>query len=605
MKKIFIVIFIILIALVLWAAIFIATFDINKYNKALASQIETAVGNPVDIGHISLQWSGKLALNVEKFNISVQEGGVKVPQISFDRADMALELMPLLKKQVKISSITIDKLSMHIIRSKDGTVQVNGYSPKTEAKPAPQAAKEPPADISFNVDAISIKDSSVRFQDFAADPATDIVIQDIDADFKNVSMDGPVDFIVKMAALASKQNISISGTAGGFQKAPMYIKNLNVDTDLASIDHAKLIKAVPSVEKLGIGKDLAGALNVKVNELKLVNNKIENVSADVTFSNGKVSVSQLKVPVENINLSAIAEGNKISVKSFQADISNAALKSSADIQDIYGAPKTSAHIGADVPEVKKFCAALMGGKQYLDGKISLTFDGTMTGATQDEILKTLSGSGVFTLDNGVLLDTNIIRQSLGALSMFPGLTESLRSYIPAQIKESLDRDYTLLKPMRQQFTIKDGVVALSDLNVGTDVAVIKASANMTLNGELSGSGYIGFTPALSESITKAVPQMSYLADSSKVISFPINFKASGAGVSVAPDLEYVGKKVLVQKGQEVINDLLKKVGEKTSEQPAGTAAAATTDQSKTSGSNFDSLLSKIKTLTAEQEQAKQ
>ncbi|MDD5737503.1 MAG: AsmA family protein [Candidatus Omnitrophica bacterium] len=576
MKKFIIASLIILAIMVAVVAVFIATFDIERYNKTIASQIGSAVGNPVEIGRLSLEWKGKILLGVEDFRILDGESAEKKPELSFERADMALELLPLLSKQFKVSSVSVSGPKLHLVRAKDGAIEIRGYRPKAVNEAAKKAAAPAAAALNFSVRSIVVRNGTLRFEDLAGEAPADITIDSIDADIKNVSLITPVDIAVKMALLSAKQNFSISGTAGPFISGVLNIKDLNADIDLATIDHSKLVRAVPAAQKIGIKEGLAGLIKAEIKKLELDGNKIKNLSADLALTGGRISLSQLKAPIEKMDLSASVQNDKLSIRSFSAAVSDAVLKGSGDITNIYAKPGSTLRIEAEVKSLKQFLALLAGSKQGLDGKAGLSFNGSMSGTTWDDISQTISGSGKFSLDNGVLTDTNLLAQSLEKLSMFPGLAEKVKEFLPAQLRESLGREYTLLKPISQQFTVKDGIAAFNDLKIDTDFGNLKGAANLALKGEVNGTGMLSFSPELSGALIKAAAPMSYLADGQNIVAFPITFKISGAGSSVMPDLKYIGTRVMAQKGGELLNDLLNKGSGK--EQPSGAAGGQTETQ---------------------------
>jgi uncharacterized protein YhdP len=592
MKKFIIIFLVIIVAVAAVLVVFVATFDINRYNKVLASQVEALVGNPVEIGRLSLRWKGKVLLGVENFRVFAGENGQKTPELSFDSVDMAVELFPLLNKQFNVFSISVSGPKIHLVRAKDGAIELRGYNPKAVNKAAKSAVV--PAALNFSVRSIVVRNGALRFEDLAGDAPADIVIDCFDADIKNVSLLTPVDIAVKMALFSAKQNVSISGAAGPFISGALNIKDLNADIDLGAIDHAKLIQALPAARNMGIKEGLGGLVKARIQKLRLDGNKIADLSAGLMCTDGKLSLAQLKAPVERMNFSASVENDKMSIKSFSAALADATLKGSGEISNLYARPDSKLHLEAEIVSVKQFLSLLAGSKQGLDGMAALSFDGSMSGASWDVISQTLSGEGTFALDNGVLTDTNLLAQSLEKLSMFPGLVDKLKGFLPESLKESLGRQYTLLKPIRQQFTVKDGVSAFNDLKIETDFAGLKGTANLALKGELSGGGTLRFTPELSGAMIKAASPMSYLADQQNVIEFPVTFKISGGGTSIMPDLKYIGAKVMTQKGGEILNQLLNETAGQA--QPAQPGQAA--EQPKGS-SGVDNIIKNLKSLMSE------
>jgi len=600
MRKIFFITAVIILLAATALVVFVATFDINRYNKIIAARIGSAVGNPVEIGRLSLVWKGRVLLGIEKFQIFEEVKGQRVSVLSFERADAALEFLPLLRRAISVSSISMERPVISVSRARDGKIEVRGYNTKpagaAEAVITPgEAASAMASDIS--IDSIVIRDGTVRFIDLSGGAPMDIVINKLDADIKDVSLTKPVKFNVKAAFFSKEQNVSVAGTAGGFVTSPMFVRDLSVDMDLGTIDLAALSKGIPAVRNAGLKEGPQGRVSAKVAELELTGNKITGLSASLDLMNGKLALTQLKSPVEDINMSASAEDNTVTVKSFSARLAGATLKGSGDAKDIYGTPKTTVHAAAEIPEVKKFISSSAGIEQIIDGKTGLSFDGNMSGTTWDAIFNTLAGSGTFTLDEGVLVDTNLLKQCLGALSMFPGLLDTINGYLPASLKETLGKQYTLLKSIRQSFTVRDGMVDLPGLKVETDFADINGEVGLTLQGDLAGSGTIRFSKELSSAMMKAVPEMSYLADQDNIITFPVTFKGSRIGFFILPDVQYIAKKTVMKKGKEIMNDLLKKASEPKQDAGAGGETQPT--------SQFDNIMDKIRAMADEAKRSSQ
>jgi len=611
MKKTILIFLIVIILVIAGVAVFIATFDINKYNKPIADRVSEMVGNPVEIGKLSLRWQGRLLLGADKFQIFSEKNGVRTAVLSFDKADLALDVMPLLERKIAVSSVSVTSPRITVLRTKDGKIEVYGYDPAsspsaTKTNAAPSVAAGPA--LALNVDSIMVRDGMVRFIDLAEAAPLDIVLDKIDADIKNVSLTSPVKFDVKAAFCSEKQNAEVSGTAGGFVKSPVFVKDLDMSIDLGKVDFETLKKYVPAIQKTGLKSGPKGVLKAKVKNLEMSDNKIDKLLADLSFTEGALSLTQINIPIENIMLSVTAENEKVTISNFSAKMANSTLKSSGVINNIYGEPMSDLSVNADVPGVKAFTALIAGGKQFIDGNLSFSYDGNMNGTSWERISKTLSGSGTFALEKGVLVETNLLKQSLGALEMFPGILEKVNSYLPASLKESMGKDYTVLKPIRQSFTIKNGTVSLPAFSCDTDFAGITGSADLTLSGAISGKGSIVFTEEMSNAMIKAVPEIAALADGKK-ITFPVTFKGQGSDISVMPDIKYIAGKTVMKKGQEMLSDLLKKTssaGEKQAASGATSSGTSTTAASVAgTSSSLNTFMDKLKSMAKDAQKSTQ
>ena len=601
MKKILLVVVILIVITVAVLVAFILTFDINKYKGVLASQLESLTGNQVDIGRLSLAWKGRIILGIENFTISVDENGLKTPELSFESGQATVELLPMLQRQLEISSLSVMRPKLHLIRTADGKITLRGYSSKA-AQPAPQPAPEKPKPaaalaIGLRIASIAIRDGTIRFEDMMSAPPADITIKKIDADVKNLSFITPVQFSSKMAVANDRQNVEFAGVAGGFVTGGIFLKDFTADTDLATFNYADLIKAVPALEKIGIKDGLTGVVKARVRELQLSGNKIAKLSADFDFTGGKIILTQLKVPIDRIDLSASAEGSTVTVRSFNASLSNGNLKGAGKIEDVFATPCTTLQTTADISGVKSFLSSLFPGNQYIDGKLAFSFDGTMTGRQWTEISKTVSGTGTLSLEQGTIVGTNILTESLSALTIFPGILDMVTGSVPQPVKSAFSQDNTQLKPFRQSFTIRNGTIEMPNIVLASDQVSLTGQGNMNLSGDASGNGTIKFAKAVSDAMVQAVSQIKYLTNADGLVEFPVAFKGGPGGFKVIPDLKYVGQRALEKKGEEMVTDMIKKAveGKKTS-QPAQ-AAPATSGQ--TQKPTLQDMLKNIESMTKE------
>ena len=302
----------------------------------------------------------------------------------------------------------------------------------------------------------------------------------------------------------------------------------------------------------------SGTLNIKIRELDLSKGKISTLSAEASLVDGKVSVPSLKVPVERISLSASAENDSIMVTSFSASIATGTLSGSGRFDDIFGSLRTTLKATVEVQGIKQFIYSMLEQKQSMDGNTRLTFEGTMTGLSWPEISRTLTGGGEFYLDRGMMMNTNILNQTLGSLTLFPDLPEIVKGYVPVPIQQAFGNDDTVIEPLRQAYTIEGGYVMIPDLNFKTDTFEMRGQAKSSFTGDVSGSGIIRFARSVSSAMLKAAPEMKYITDSDGMVEFPMAFKSGENGFKVIPDLKYVGRKVAVQKAGEIVNDFIQK-----------------------------------------------
>ncbi|MBI3320125.1 MAG: AsmA family protein, partial [Candidatus Omnitrophica bacterium] len=105
MKKLMIVCGVVVLLVIGGLAIFIATFDVDRYRPMVISRLEAALGRPVRLERLALGWHGGLAVELRRFAIDAETTGQGEPLASVERATATIHLLPLLKKQVQVASV--------------------------------------------------------------------------------------------------------------------------------------------------------------------------------------------------------------------------------------------------------------------------------------------------------------------------------------------------------------------------------------------------------------------------------------------------------------------------------------------------------------------
>ncbi|RJQ38558.1 MAG: AsmA family protein [Nitrospiraceae bacterium] len=120
------------VALVLAVVIFALTFDINSYKPRIEAAASGATGLDVRI-------NGKMGLSFIPFGISAKDIHVahKGGEIlSLENLKIGVELMPLLKKQLKVTSCELVKPGVTIVKDSEGKYNFEGTEKKsTEERP--------------------------------------------------------------------------------------------------------------------------------------------------------------------------------------------------------------------------------------------------------------------------------------------------------------------------------------------------------------------------------------------------------------------------------------------------------------------------------------
>lgn len=188
---------IIILALVA-AAVFVATFDANRYKPEIERLVLDRTGRVLTIdGDIELTLFPKLGAKLG--HITLSDKDPKEPFLTIESSAVSVALMPLMSRQVLIDGVSIHGLDLAITRNRGGAFNFDDLlATPTDASAAPASAASDAATpaLNFDISSIEISNANVRYRDLK---------NELDVDFS--------DFRLKTGQIApqSKGRLEISG----------------------------------------------------------------------------------------------------------------------------------------------------------------------------------------------------------------------------------------------------------------------------------------------------------------------------------------------------------------------------------------------------------
>ena len=117
MRRILIAIGIIVAVIIAGVLIFAATFDVNRYRGTIQSEIESRLARKVMLGEMRLNLF-PLRFRVEKLAIADDPTfGAETPFVQTQRLDVSVKLFPILKGNVEIDSLDLQRPSVELIKN--------------------------------------------------------------------------------------------------------------------------------------------------------------------------------------------------------------------------------------------------------------------------------------------------------------------------------------------------------------------------------------------------------------------------------------------------------------------------------------------------------
>jgi AsmA protein len=233
MRKLMVGVGIILVLVVAGVLIFAATFNVNQYHGTIQSALEKRLGRPAALGNMYLS---VLPPRFRVENPSIGDDArfsADAPFVKAQELDVSVKLLPLLHKQIEISSLNLQRPSVNLIKNSAGVWNFAslGHAPEevqpaqSPAGKAPSAQTIPPnsspntspqtsSEQQFSLGELTIRDGQVSILD-QQKSKTPSLYDHIDITVKNFSPNSrfSVDAAVHMAGSGS-QEARLQGEGG-------------------------------------------------------------------------------------------------------------------------------------------------------------------------------------------------------------------------------------------------------------------------------------------------------------------------------------------------------------------------------------------------------
>ncbi len=207
--KIFLIVFGVLFALLLAAAIALPMFfDPNNFRQQISEIVHDETGRTFEVGNIKLQVFPWLHVEVADVKLGNAEGFGSEPFAAVHEMGVGIQLIPLLRdKQAKISGITLDGLRLNLAVNKDGVNNWQDISAHREKlareKPAEEPAVEGKASFKLediDIDGVEISNAVLRYSDAKAGKSYSI--EPLNLDIGSISPGKPFDIELSLTALS-------------------------------------------------------------------------------------------------------------------------------------------------------------------------------------------------------------------------------------------------------------------------------------------------------------------------------------------------------------------------------------------------------------------
>jgi AsmA protein len=172
--------------LLLAALILPSLINLERYRTALASRAGRALGREVTLEDLRVSLWGGLGAEAGGLRIAQAAGAGSEPFLAADALRIHVQLLPLLRGQIRVTSAVLERPRILVSRGQDGTWSVadlfhptgEAPAPKRQAEP-PRAARPAPVGALF-LPQVGIRHGEVTLLDESRSPAIRLTLSDLD-----------------------------------------------------------------------------------------------------------------------------------------------------------------------------------------------------------------------------------------------------------------------------------------------------------------------------------------------------------------------------------------------------------------------------------------
>ena len=210
MKRLLLILAAILALLVAALAVFIATFDADRYRPLLVSKLEEAAGRPVRLERLSLGWRRGIALELKGFTILEGREAGREPLIQMDSASALIEPIPLFRKHLRVSSVVLRRPRIHAGRDAQGAVNLTGLAAAGAPAAGPHTKDAGGGAVTFQVASLRIEGGTVHWTDAMTTPPTELWLKSLDVAVRHIAPGEPMAIELSGALVGEAPNLRLT-----------------------------------------------------------------------------------------------------------------------------------------------------------------------------------------------------------------------------------------------------------------------------------------------------------------------------------------------------------------------------------------------------------
>lgn len=570
--------FIVLFGIIL--AVFLATFDISHYKPQITQELSSQLSREVKIEQLRLDFKidKGLTIVVKGFSIADDPAFSRDKILTVDLIDLNTNIFALIfHRQIVISKIEISNPRVHLVRNKDGLLNVEALSEKkaynsssriqqnTTAGSLPisgsaarRAKKDEVVIPSMLIDAIRIENGALTFLDESLEPSLIIPLQQIDFQASRLSFEKPFPFQAAASLWADQQNIAVSGEIMlDLKNGRVNVQRTKLATDLSQLRSRLLPFYGVMREDLLLDEGLEGKVSFEDAAMQITQEGLGAFSANGVLTGGRLRSGLLNQPLEDIHARLHIDESNIAVTELTVSCASGTFTAQGRWSDygrsnmfMFDLKMDGMQLAELIPHGNMPVLSKSGDPVKLEGGIYAVLDAEGYGTQAQELYETLKGDGSAEIRGGKLSNINLLRFVLDKLLFIPDLVQRIEGNLPQRYKDELESKETIVERATSTIKLKDQSLDFSaDLQAEGFALTANGSLGFDQNLVLTADFFI--SEDLANSMSGSVPELSYLLDAKGRIHVPFkSYQGKLQDIRIYPDVEELAKKVIQNRGQD-------------------------------------------------------
>ena len=356
-KKIIKILAVLLVLLILAALIVPQFIDLRRFTPAVAKLVKEQTGRDIRFdGEIKLSIFPWIKVTANDVALSNANGFAPDDMFSAGRLAVSVKFLPLLKRQIEIGNVEVDRLKFHYTVDPKGVTNLDDIFALMDKEvpydaTAPDISDSPGFDLSsLKISGIKITNSLLSYEDmkagskitaFPLELKTGAVAlgEPITLDFStDIAGEGPefkAALAIKTVVTALTDKITLTGLTG---KASLLFDNSSISADMQADADYDLKATLLTIASLALSSDI---------KLPDVNEKLTaNTALSYDTGAGSFNIPTIEVSLSDIKLVGSAKGSGLNDKPvITADLATGELKlrsilSKLGLKDLLHDPNT-------------------------------------------------------------------------------------------------------------------------------------------------------------------------------------------------------------------------------------------------------------------------